>query len=260
MYTRFPNASIKYLMRSANHDAVLYWTESFWPRIGGSEVAAMLLLEHLRQRAYQFEVVTRQWSPDHPAIDTWQGIPIHRIPFDDQLPPRLARQQLAGSIARVAAVKRRFLPDLIHIGLTGPTLFLHQFTSWPNVVPTIVSLHVGPTETEYGKHKPVHETLRSANRLVAVSEAMAAQIRERLPELAGRCVMIHNALPEPATPLMPISFTPPRLVCIGRVTRQKGFDTAIAAMPLVRKAFPEAELLIAGDGEEPAHCLNLPRD
>ena len=62
---------------------VLYWTESFWPRIGGSEVAAMLLLEQLRLRGHRVEVVTRQWSLITLASDAWHGIPIHRIPFDD---------------------------------------------------------------------------------------------------------------------------------------------------------------------------------
>ena len=56
---------------------VLYWTESFWPRIGGSEVAAAALIDQLR-RGHQFEVVTRQWSPDHPATDEWEGVPVHR--------------------------------------------------------------------------------------------------------------------------------------------------------------------------------------
>ena len=65
---------------------LLYWTESFWPRIGGSEVAAMVLLEQLQLRGHEVEVVTRQWTHDHTASDTWRGIPIHRIPFDDCAP------------------------------------------------------------------------------------------------------------------------------------------------------------------------------
>ena len=62
---------------------VLYWTESFWPRIGGSEVAAEVLLDQLQGRGHEFEVVTRQWSPDQTAIDEWRGIPVHRVPIDD---------------------------------------------------------------------------------------------------------------------------------------------------------------------------------
>jgi glycogen(starch) synthase len=238
---------------------VLYWTESFWPRIGGSEVAGMLLLQQLQRRGHRFEVVTRQWSSDHPATDSWQGIPIHRIPFDEQMLARRDRDALQLLLGRAAAIKRRFNPDLIHIGLTGPSLFLHQFTAWQFPVPSTITLHVAPLEGEYGKHKPVQEALRSASSVAAVSHAMAARIRERLPELADRCVVIHNALPEPAAPPTPVSFAPPRLLCVGRVTRQKGFDTAVAAMPRVREAFPDAELVIVGDGDARQSLVELSR-
>jgi len=240
---------------------VLYWTESFWPRIGGSEVASMLLLQHLQLRGHRFEVVTGEWWPDHPASDAWHGIPIHRVPFDDHTVARRDRDwhELIGLLCRVSAVKRRFHPDLIHIGLTGPSLFLHQLTRRQFPVPTIITLHVAPMETEYGKQKPVHEALQLANWVVAVSQAMAARIQERLPELAGRCTVIYNALPEPAAAPTPVSFAPPRLLCVGRVTEQKGFDTAIAAMPRVREAFPDAELVIAGDGDARPSLAELAR-
>ncbi len=83
MCGRSPNASTESWTRWADCDALLYWTESFWPRIGGSEVAAMVLLEQLQLRGHEVEVVTRQWTDEHIASDAWRGIPIHRIPFDD---------------------------------------------------------------------------------------------------------------------------------------------------------------------------------
>lgn len=228
---------------------ILYWTESFWPRIGGSEVAAAALMDQMRRRGHQFEVVTRQWSADQPATDQWEGIAVHRVPFDDGTFDRLSLEEILPLRQRVAAIKRKFKPDLVHVGLTGPSLFLHNFTAGQFPAPTIITLHVAPFETEYGRNKPVHETLRAATRVVAVSHAMAAQIQRRLPELAGRCSVIHNALPEPSASPVPVSFEPPRLLCVGRVTGQKGFDTAVSAMPMVREAFPDAELVIAGDGD-----------
>jgi glycogen(starch) synthase len=228
---------------------VLYWTESFAPRIGGSEVAAATLIDQLRRRGHQFEVVTRQWSPDQPTTDYWQGIPVHRVPFDDRTFERLDLQEVLPLRQRVVAIKRRFKPDLVHVGLTGPSLFLHNFTAGQLPAPTLITLHVAPVETEYGRNKPVHEALRAATWAVMVSHALADQVRAHVPELAGRSSVIHNALPEPATALSAVSLAPPVLLCVGRLTPQKGFDTAIAAMPLVRETFPDAQLVIAGDGE-----------
>jgi glycosyltransferase involved in cell wall biosynthesis len=228
---------------------VLHWTESFWPRIGGSEVAAAALINQLRRRGHQFEVVTRQWSPDQPITEQWDGVAVHRVPFDDGTFDRLNLEEILPLRQRVAAIKRQFKPDLVHVGLTGPSLFLHNFTAGQFPAPTVITLHVLPVETEFARNKPVRETFRAATWAVAVSHAMAKQIRDRVPQMDGRCSVIHNALPESPAPLMPVSFSPPRLLCVGRVTELKGFDTAVAAMPLVRKAFPDAELVIAGDGD-----------
>jgi glycosyltransferase involved in cell wall biosynthesis len=228
---------------------VLYWTESFWPRIGGSEVAAAALIDQLRRRGHEFEVVTRQWSPDQPTTDQWQRVAVHRVPFDDGTFERLDLEEILPLRQRVAGIKRQFKPDLVHVGLTGPSLFLHNFTAGQFPAPTLITLHVAPVETEYGTNKPVHEALRAANWAVLVSNALADQVRRRVPELAGRSSVIHNALPEPAAPPTPVSFAPPVLLCVGRITQQKGFDTAVAVMPLVRQAFPDAQLVIAGDGD-----------
>ncbi|GAA3220930.1 glycosyltransferase [Actinocorallia longicatena] len=40
-------------------------------------------------------------------------------------------------------------------------------------------------------------------------------------------------------------------VCVGRLTRQKGQDTLLAAWPQVRRACPGAELFLVGDGQWP---------
>jgi glycogen synthase len=238
---------------------ILYWTESFWPRIGGSEVAAAALIGEMQRRGHQFEVVTRQWSSDQPPTDQWQGVPVHRVRFDDGTFGRLDLDEILPLRQRVGAVKRRFKADVVHVGLTGPSLFLHNFTTGQFPAPSVITLHVAPVETEFGTNKPVHEALRATTHIVAVSHAMAAQIQRRLPELADRCSVIHNALPEPGAPPSPVPFAPPRLLCVGRVTEQKGFDVAVAALPLVCEEFPDVELVIAGDGDASESLRELAR-
>ena len=56
---------------------VLFWSELFWPYIGGAEVFATKLLVALRQRGYEIIVVTRQDSPDLALEDQYRGIPVH---------------------------------------------------------------------------------------------------------------------------------------------------------------------------------------
>lgn len=49
---------------------ILYWTELFWPYIGGIQVLASHTLEALRRRGHEVTVVTCHTSSDWPARST----------------------------------------------------------------------------------------------------------------------------------------------------------------------------------------------
>jgi glycogen(starch) synthase len=68
------------------------------------------------------------------------------------------------------------------------------------------------------------------------------------PEIRSCSSVIHNGLAEPLLPPTPLSFAPPRLLCLGRLVDNKGFDLALAALSLLIVRFPEIRLTIAGDG------------
>ena len=46
----------------------------------------------------------------------------------------------------------------------------------------------------------------------------------------------------------PLSFDSPRLLCLGRLVEEKGFDVALVAFASLLARYPEARLIIAGDG------------
>src|SRR5262249_46821221 len=150
---------------------ILYWTESFWPRIGGSEAAAAVLINELRRRGHEFDVVTRQWSPDQPPSDEWHGVAVHRVASNEGTVERLDLNEILPLRQRVAAIKRKFKPDLVHVGLTGPSLFLQNFTAGQFPAPTVITLHVVPVESEFDINKPVREAFRVTTHVVAVSQA-----------------------------------------------------------------------------------------
>ena len=43
-------------------------------------------------------------------------------------------------------------------------------------------------------------------------------------------------------------FDPPRIVCLGRLVSEKGFDLALRAFVTILDRFPQARLIVAGDG------------
>ena len=64
---------------------VLVWAETFWPLIGGAEVFVAKLVVALRERDFEFIVVTAQDPPNLPIEARYEGIPVYRFPFSTAL-------------------------------------------------------------------------------------------------------------------------------------------------------------------------------
>ena len=163
---------------------ILLWTESFWPNVGGSEVAATTLIDGLRPRGYEFVVITRLDSPDLPNTIDYQGVPVHRFACDQDVVDRVNvdranLEEILPMRQRVAKIKRQFKPDIVHVSLPGPSLFLHRFTQgscWD--APTLVTLHVALIPEEI---RADLVTVREATeRLAELEEADAAGIEDLL--------------------------------------------------------------------------------
>jgi hypothetical protein len=101
---------------------ILFWTELFWPYIGGVQVLAAKTLPMLRRRGYQFALITSHGDRHLPDLDSYEGIPVHRFRFWEALATRDI-DLLVKAKNQVAELKRAFKPDLIHIHLTDPSVF-----------------------------------------------------------------------------------------------------------------------------------------
>ncbi len=226
---------------------VLFWSELFWPYIGGAEVFATKLLLALRESGHEVIVVTRQDSADLPSEARYQGIPVYRFPFWTAFASHSVDQLIAAR-ERLANLKHAFAPDLVHIHGFGPSVFFHLETTRVYPAPMLVTL------IEERPHKEGRELLdrmlREADWVTGKSEAVLAQARQFAPAIMSRSSVIHNGLDVPALLPAPLNTETPRLLCLGRLAVQKGFDLAITALPLITDRFPNARLIIAGDGPE----------
>jgi glycogen synthase len=228
---------------------ILFWMGTFWPAIGGITVHAARLLPALQERGHEVIVVAfaSQDSAEVPYEAQNQKIRIYRFPFwkshNDVEEMVKIRQQLA-------QLRRSFAPDLIHKNGVGVgDFFLLRMTLDPPV-PLLVVLHEEwPKQVE----SVARQTLSSADWVVGVSEAILQRGRQLAPEIIPRSSVIHNALLEPALSPEPLPFRPPRLLCLGRLVREKGFDLALTALPSIAIRYPGLKLVISGDGPERAN-------
>ena len=228
---------------------VLFWSDLFWPYIGGSEIFAAKLLPALRER-HEFIVVTRQDSLDLPLEDTYSGIPIYRLPFLTALTGRDVARMIALR-QQVAAIKLKFAPDLIHIHNFGSSLLFHLETAGDRSTPALftVTLEILP-DADTGPDTLMGRTLRAVDWVTGVSSSTLAQVRERAPEVLFRSSVILNALDFPTLLPAPLPIDTPRLLCLGRLHPQKGFDLALSALATITDRFPHVHLTIVGDGPE----------
>jgi glycogen(starch) synthase len=58
----------------------------------------------------------------------------------------------------------------------------------------------------------------------------------------------------------PLEFDPPRLLCVGRLAPEKGFELALSAFASLVERFPSARLIVGGDGPERASLVQQAAD
>ena len=226
---------------------VLFWTQLFWPYVGGVETLGATFALGMRRRGHRLLVVTSHGSLRLPDAEDYEGIPVRRLPFLQALAER--DLELLGQTKRaVAGLKRQFRPDLVHVNLSDPSVMFHLHTAGAHQAPLLVSVRVALPTREAGPDTLLGRTLRTADWVTANSTAILEATRRLVPEITGRSSVIYNGLDRPRVPPSALPTAEPRVLCLGRIVRDKGFDLALDAFPAVLKRFPRAELLVAGDG------------
>jgi glycogen synthase len=222
---------------------ILFWSSAFLPQIGGIGVLAAQFLPAMRARGYEYLVTASQGDRSLPSSATRQGIPVHRFPFWQSL---ANIDELMEVRQQVAELKRRFAPDLIHINGAGRDDFFHLVTASAHPAPLLVTLH-----GEWVKEADaiVKRTLQSAAWVVGCSNAILDKGQRLASEIVPRSSVIYNAVAETFVLPAPLP-TPQRLLCIGRLSKEKGFDLALTAFACIVRRVPDLRLVMAGDGPE----------
>lgn len=233
----------------------MHWTESFHPRIGGMEVFVRHLVAAQRERGHACEVITSA-LPGAPDVERIDGCAVHRLPFHRALAARslpMIRSVQEQAAGRLAA----FEPDVVHLHTSQASAFFLMRISRGRPMPIVYTAHDGFLA-------PLHSVptsllgsvLAGANRVVAPSDFVARALAASFPDSRGALVRIHGSLPAPAEPKqcaphdVAAAPTVARLVALGRLTRDKGFDTLLDALARIGPDTPAWRAEIAGDGPE----------
>jgi glycosyltransferase involved in cell wall biosynthesis len=233
---------------------VLFWAEAFFPDLGGVEVFGLHLMRALEKRGHHFSVITSLTSTAQSAEEEFsRNISIYRFPFRAALANQNLRQ-IRELQRQVADLKQRLRPDLIHLNSTLPSTFFHLQTAKACPIPVLLTLHMPGTAAFAGADGLLAKVLQSVDLVTAVSTSVYSEACQANPDLGDRLRLVYNCIPAPH--LAPPSPPRRRVLCLGRLTHQKGFDVAIQAFSAVLKRCPEARMQVVGGGEERAALEN----
>jgi glycosyltransferase involved in cell wall biosynthesis len=241
----------------ASSTRLLYWTETFWPIVGGVESYANQFIPVIQELGYEVAVVTVRLH-DLPEEETVDGITVYRLPFHDVL-----RGRDPGAFIelrkRVEAIRRNFQPDIVHVNLYGPSVAMLAETNRRAPLPTVIALHQKLTGIDsFGGI--LQRLFDQASWVTTVSAAALGDLKAAFPQLSENTSFIHNGIAtDPFKPTPPAADIP-RIVCIGRIVASKGFDLAIEAFAKLRAVVPAVQLTIVGDGPEKEVLLGQVRN
>jgi glycogen(starch) synthase len=228
---------------------VLLWAGSFLPRIGGVEVVVDGLVRSLPSLGVELRVIAPA-EAGAPAEELHAGVPVHRFPFREALAARDVRS-IARIRRRIAEITQAFAPDVAHLHAFHPGFVFHLQTSAAGKARRLVTLHGWP-KLSYGPETVAGRLLRTADRVTSCSAAILALARRRIPAIRRVSSVIPNGVPPGRDIPTPLPFDPPRILCLGRLVPEKGFDLAVAAVAALGDRTPRPELVVAGDGPERA--------
>ena len=220
-------------------------------RIGGAERHLLDLCKGLDRRKFRPEII--YFHRDEQMLPEFlqEGIPSSIFPVK-------GGELTFREIWRLSRLIKKLSPDIVHVHLFHASRFGAMAAFLAGVRPIVRTKHnVSDPETRPGKRDRIWRVLQSAilTRTVAVSQAIAEQV--------GTPYVIYNGIdtdyfdPNLIDPTERASYAKlfdvkgsPIIGIAARLTKQKGHSVLLNAFSELLSDWPNAQLLIAGDGEE----------
>lgn len=224
---------------------VLFWTDAFWPRIGGMETQALQFVKELQKRGHRCMVLTEKKSSCGQEPEVFEEIRIRRLALHTTIANN-DLQQIRSIRSHFEQIIRDFKPDIIHfnfynsLGVFLFLLFKHIFH-----VPSLLTNHCAPLDNPKSVLQ-IERLFSSVDQICCVSKWASQKLETHLPQFKAKSRLIYNGLSMPDIPPSALPFSPPVLLLLGRLSQEKGFDTAIRAFSHLKNA----KLIVAGDGPE----------
>ena len=216
-------------------------------------------------------MVTNRWPRDLPTSESFEGIPVFRVPLrtpgaglKSELTFRLTSRLLE---RKVATILREERTNLVHVQCVGPNAYYARLAAKRLRLPLVVSLQ-GELSMDathlFERSGFARQTLRVALKEADFITACSQQTLAESEIFSGspfrvESKVIHNGIRcSDFADVPPYHHTRPYVLALGRHVPQKGFDVLLRAMKLLwQDGRREMDLLLAGEGPESAFLKRL---
>jgi phosphatidylinositol alpha-1,6-mannosyltransferase len=223
---------------------ILIWSGGYPPDLGGVEFIVQGLARSLTDRGHAVQVVTQSRTDTASTEPTSEAL-VHRLPFHQVLSGR-DPAAVAALTRTVTRISEDFSPHVVHVHAVHPQLFFLLRTA-PRDRPIVFTLH-GWTPMAAGSESMRMRLLARADWITGCSQHVVERAIAAMPAIGDRALTICNGCPTPPFGPGPLPFSPPRIVCVGRLVESKGIDVALRAFAELSPSIPAVRLRIVGDG------------
>lgn len=254
---------------------LLFVRNLYWPEDFGGNRYPLEVTSRLARRGHAIRVVTGNPVGTRPRSDETLGVDIHYFPVRRGHPLATHLTNAFASRGEVSRSLREFAPEVAlvssyDVGLTyfarrqrPPTAFSYHSSFRSDAVERLKSRPVAGKALHAALRMYVawleRHVMRSADRIIAVSDFSEREIRHRVPEAADRIVRIPTGVDtsffvpgdrQLSRTKLEVSVDDVVLVVVGRLVPVKRYDRAIDTLARVRARGHRAVLLIVGEGPE----------
>lgn len=214
---------------------------------GGAQRVASLLCSAWARRGERVTILTFEDGRTPPYFPLEPGVEV--VPLS-LLASSGGLGAAARNLGRIRTLRRAIAsrkPDVV-VSFLDTTNVLTLLATRRLGIPVVVSERIDPRFWEIGKAWSLLRriTYPLADRVVVQTRGAAS----RFPWLRRPPAIVANPVPAPPDTARPAVPDPPRIVAMGRLTRQKGFDLLLRAVALLPGRHARLEVVIAGAGPE----------
>ena len=237
----------------------------FHPLVGGTEKQAQRLAKKLQERGVTISILTREVKgcPDREEID---GIPVFRKIKTIEFGILWGVSYMLSTLVFLIRFRKEY--DLIHCHhLQGFHSLIAVLMKGLLNKKVIIKVAGGGERGDIYAIKARKlgwlylRLLKRADRIIAVSREITSQLRENgfhpsiiqeIPNGVDTCQFTPGESPLPSSERL--------ILYVGRLDPLKGLDDLIRAFRKVHERYPEARLVLVGEGEVESNLMHLARE